>query len=1093
MKTWRKRLKLFRGASLLSALLSGIAVTALTFLCLVLCHFAVLSCFELTVGWKTGYYYFFQAVLGGEILYFIFYPLFHALFYFRLGSRELLKRVVLFVPEELKDVFISVYHLAFHRDKVTGSEELKRAAWVQKYVFLQEHGFVLAYPFRRLAVKMACVMILFLIFLGSRNFIGEVYDDLRDYRTVYPRYTFEFEVLNDCLEVESGKDFELRMRIHAKGYSVENAFVCFGGGEFLMERKDSVFVYHFESLHNDLRFHFKAEGTESGYWELKVLPVPVLTDYRVVVNPPAYTGLKPEVQKNTVDFQVLYGSRLQFQVRGVDIDSLCLSAKTAKKRFLDLKKGGTETDFTLDIRKSEHYTLYGSNAYFCEKPLLDFTVTCVADLYPGIQVTVVQDSMRSSLYYFYGVITDDYGFSDLRFNYALDGERFVVMPVRFVKNQPAQEFYFSFDFAEFSGMDYSSVDYYFEVFDNDVLSGPKSTRSDSRQYAILDLNTVFGYNQEVNQTVNSSLSEVEKLARDIVSGVKELQHKMLDDNVDNWEKQQLSKDIMEKKEALDKLLERVKEQNLKKSDINKSYTRQDSLLLSKQQQIQDLLDQVVDDDMKRLMEEFSKLSKEFSKDNFRNIDTEMKLTFDQMSEELDRNIELLKRFQIEEQHDLIGKQLEHLKSLQEKFEDARENSSLSSDSLAAKSRELQEEAENIQKNYEKLLENNEALSEPYDLKNLKPEFDALKKDLEQQTDRQSSGKKDDSLSEEIKEELEELAEELSRQQEQQFGKQGLPENDIELIIQNILILSLSQEELLQEFPRVESQSLRYNELGRLQDLKRQEYKIVKDSLSVLARSNLMLASLLSDKFYELEIKFGLLPHLIQDNKRGELSKEQQYIVTYLNDMALSLTEALQQSREESGKKDSPSGKDNRKPSDGKGKGYEQLKKRQQGMKQQLEDLISKMKNGEKGKPFQREISNMIREHELFRKSLNDFFSESGSLTPVEKQLLNEMNRLLEDNLRDLSNYSVSRQLIQRNNLLYNKLMMSEKALKEREEFEEKRKSESAKDREFERPETIFDNQRKRGLMKTDFRKYDLKLNDYFKSMYNNYYIRLGYE
>ena len=113
---------------------------------------------------------------------------------------------------------------------------------------------------------------------------------------------------------------------------------------------------------------------------------------------------------------------------------------------------------------------------------------------------------------------------------------------------------------------------------------------------------------------------------------------------------------------------------------------------------------------------------------------------------------------------------------------------------------------------------------------------------------------------------------------------------------------------MQEFPRVESQSLRYNELGRLQDLKRQEYKIVKDSLSVLARSNLMLASLLSDKFYELEIKFGLLPHLIQDNKRGELSKEQQYIVTYLNDMALSLTEALQQSREESGKKDSPSGR-----------------------------------------------------------------------------------------------------------------------------------------------------------------------------------------
>lgn len=1077
--------------SLLSAFLSGMAVIVLTFLFLILCHFCILSCFELTVGWKTGYYYFFQAVLVGEILYFILYPLFHALFRLRLGSIELLKRLVPFVPENLKDVFVSVYHLAFHRDKMTGSEELKEAAWVQKYVFLQEHDFVLAYPFRRLAVKGGCVLVLFLSLFLGRNLVGETYDDLRDYRTVYPKYTFEFEVLNDSLEVESGKDFELRMQIHAKGYSVGNAFVCFGGGEFLMEKRDSVFVYRFESLHNDLRFRFKAEGNESGYWDLKVLPVPALTDYRVVVTPPAYTGLKPEVQKNTVDFQVLYGSRLHFQVHGADIDSLYLLPQGGKRRLLDLKK--TATDFTLDVRKSGRYTLYGSNVHFPGKPLLNFTVTCVADLYPGIQVTAVQDSIRSSLYYYYGVITDDYGFSDLRFNYSLDGKRYTVMPVRFAKNLNAQEFYFSFDFSEFAGTDYSSVNYYFEVFDNDVLSGPKSTRSDAKVYEILDLNTIFDYNSEVNESVNSSLREVEKLARDIVSGVKELQHKMLDDNVDNWEKQQLSKDIMEKKEVLDKLLEHVKENQVKKSDLNKSHTRQDSVLSAKQQQIQDLLDQVMDDDMKRLMDEFSKLSKEFSKDQFRNLENKMKLTFDQMSEELDRNIELLKRFQIEEQHDIVHKQLDHLKSLQEKLDSARRDGSLSSDSLADKSRDLQEEMENIQKNYEQLLENNRALSDPYDLKDLKPEFDALKKDMEQQAEDQAAGKQDDSLSERIKEELEELSEELSQQQEEQFSRSALPENDIELIIQNILILSLSEEELLQEFPRVESQSLRYNELGRLQDLKRQEYKIVKDSLSVLARSNLMLASLLSDKFYELEIKFGLLPHLIQDNKRGELSKEQQYIVTYLNDIALSLTEALQQSSKDSGKKDSQTGKDNQKSSTGKGKGYEQIKKRQQGMKQQLEDLISKMKNGEKGKPLQREISNMIREHELFRKSLDDFFSESGSLTPVEKQLLNEINRLLEDNLRDLSNYSVSRQLIQRNNLIYNKLLMSEKASREREEFEEKRKSESAKEREYERPETVFDLRRKRGLMKTDFRKYDLKLNDYFKSMYNNYYIKLGYE
>lgn len=136
---------------------------------------------------------------------------------------------------------------------------------------------------------------------------------------------------------------------------------------------------------------------------------------------------------------------------------------------------------------------------------------------------------------------------------------------------------------------------------------------------------------------------------------------------------------------------------------------------------------------------------------------------------------------------------------------------------------------------------------------------------------------------------------------------------------------------------------------------------------------------------------------------------------------------------------------------------------------------------------------MIRENELFRKSLNDFISESGSLSNEEKQLLNEINRLLEENIRDLANYSISGHLINRNNQIYYKLIMSEKASKEREEYEEKRKSTSAADERFKKPELMFDFKKKSGIIKTDLYKTDIKLNSYFKNMYNNYYIRLGNE
>ena len=75
-----------------------------------------------------------------------------------------------------------------------------------------------------------------------------------------------------------------------------------------------------------------------------------------------------------------------------------------------------------------------------------------------------------------------------------------------------------------------------------------------------------------------------------------------------------------------------------------------------------------------------------------------------------------------------------------------------------------------------------------------------------------------------------------------------------------------------------------------------------------------------------------------------------------------------------------------------------MKQFQRNLKKQLEDLVSQMKNGEKGKPLHQRINNMIRENELFRKSLNEFISEAGSMSSREKQLLNEINQLIDQNI-----------------------------------------------------------------------------------------------
>lgn len=1091
----RSILSRFRWELLLSDLLKGAVFLAAYVLLYLFVYYFFISFFPVTLFFKSVSFFLF---FGGGIflaVFFLFRPVYLFAVSFNLRNKTILRRILRYCPAA-DDIFVSLYDLAFLSDTVSGDEQLKEAAFIQKYRFLDDKSLKVVFPFRLLLGHLAVLVLLTgIFFLNGRN-LGSLYRNMAAYDKIDdPRRNIDFLLLNESLNAEYGKPFQLKLKAGSDLFEVENVFVCYGGGEFLMNRRDSLFLYNFDMVNNDIHFYFKTGEARSGDYRIKVLPTPEVGGCQVTVIPPAYTGLKAEVLKDIADFRVLYGSVLRFHVHFSNIDTLFL--QSGDKWSQIALKAQSETDFSRNITASGEYTLWGSNSDFIRKNLINFSVTCIPDLYPGIQVSELQDSLNVSLHYFYGMITDDYGFSDLRFNYSLNGQTYTVVPMRMNKNLNTQEFYFEFNFAEFAGIDKAKISYFFEVFDNDAVSGPKSTRSDARNYLVPDLNSIFDYNTEVNASVNTAMNEAEKLAKDIVAGVKDLQKKMLDNSVDNWEKQQLSKDIVEKKNKLDKLLTEVKEQNQKKSSLNNNFTKQDSLLRMKQQKIQELLDNIMDDEMKKLMEEFSKLSEEFSKEKFQNVDEKMKLGFDQLSEELDRNIELLKRYQIEEQHNMLSQQLEQLREQQNRFEDSA--GELSSDSLGKAAEDIQKKLEDIKDNYNKLQEENKQLSQPYDLKEMDDKFAPLSEDLQKQQEKASEGKKEDKLSEKIKKEMDSLAEEMKKQQQENFMKMSLPQKDIELIIQNILLISFSQENLLYQFREVPAQSARYNELGRLQDMKKLEYKIVKDSLSAIARTNLMLASVLNDKFYDIEIKFGLLPDYIQNNKRKELLAEQQYIINYLNDMALVLSEALQKDKSEegesggNGESDNPGGTQKKGGKGDKKEGYGNLKKFQNGLKKQMEDLLSQMKKGEKGKPLQQGISKIIRENELFRQSLNEFMSGEGSFSEQEKQLLNEINKLLEDNIRDIANYSVTNNLIQRNNQIYNKLLMSEKASREREEYEEKRKSVTADDTKFKRPELYFKTDKKRGLMKTDLQKSGLKLNPYFKNLYNNYYIKLGDE
>ena len=122
------------------------------------------------------------------------------------------------------------------------------------------------------------------------------------------------------------------------------------------------------------------------------------------------------------------------------------------------------------------------------------------------------------------------------------------------------------------------------------------------------------------------------------------------------------------------------------------------------------------------------------------------------------------------------------------------------DSLIFKSESIRKNLEKLKFSYASTLKNNQELVDPYDLTMHFWVFTSIFK-----------------ISIYRNKNFQRLIGEFKEQQCRNFVNKSLPQKDIELIIQNILIISLSQEDLIDRFRSVETHSLIYSNLACLQE------------------------------------------------------------------------------------------------------------------------------------------------------------------------------------------------------------------------------------------------------------------------------------
>ncbi len=988
------------------------------------------------------------------------------------------------VYTEIKDKLINIIELENESNSIY-SNELKNASIDQKIDELKLFKFSESIKFKDLKFVFGLfltVLIVFSVtFLVTPDFFRESSVRLIHFKQKFEKpapYTFNLE--NSNLEIITGESVELIL--HCSGKEIpEMMYINFSGNNYLMKKADGLYKYTIENINSSISFYFTDKRYVSEIYRLKVLNKPFISSFRVDIQPPSYTNLNPESFQNIGDFKIASGTTVKWSFNTVDCDSLTMIFNDSTT--LDGKKNGSIFEIEKTIHHDVEYRIAIRNSKLKDKSNLVYRIQTVNDLFPEIQVVQVNDSINFKIFHFKGNIVDDYGFNKLDFNISAEGKdsTFAIPFTPFMLNQ---DFYYTFDFELVKNIG-KSFKYYFSVNDNDFVNHFKRTISETFSFTFPDYDEILAKENSDQSSIDQLFKKSEKLTEEIQQEFKDFKMKQINSELSEWEKFQTVKDIMNKKTDLENVLNKIKQQNKDANNFLNSFSEEKSEILKKQQQIDELLKDVFSDELKKLFDEFNELAKQFDPKKFDQLSKEMDSGLDDLAKQLDKNVQLLKKMKVEQKVERVIQELKNLavseKANLEKLEKR-------SDLISIKEDEKENEyrLKDLENDYNGALEINKALEKPMNLFNFDNEFSTIKQNYSKVLDDSEKGNKRKTSSgiENNSKSLDQLVFAMDQMLKNNKNKQNKANiEDIKQILDNLIIVSFDQEKNLIKFNSIDFNNPLINELKIKQKNIHGQVVFVKDSLYALAKRTPEISSVINKEMLGLESSVVSAFDVLESGNIGGSRMYQQYGITAANNLALFLSEALENIKEQE-KNSMPGEGDCDKP-DGKGSkpGMKSLKDSQSSIKEQLQQMIDQMKKGDMGK-MSKSIGQTLAQQEIMQQLIRDMVN-SGSVGSKASDQLKAIDQLLEQSRRDLINKNVNSELINRQNLILSKLLDAEKSEIER-DFEDKRESKTAIDIKKGNPEGYFEYNNKVKNENELIKKGNFKLRSFYDQKYNNF-------
>jgi hypothetical protein len=994
------------------------------------------------------------------------------------------------------------------------------------------------------------VILFLLIFTIKPSIITDGAEHLLYHQTYFEQPApFQFSISNKNLIAIQQQDFILEM--HLKGNEIPNeVFITVDGIEHKMEKSDKLkYTYTFNNVQKNIDFNFNAAGFNSKQYELSVLPKPILIKFNTQLIYPAYLNKKNETLSNIGDLQLPQGTKIKwtFFTKNTEIiylnfiDSIFKSEQTNDDEF----------SFSKQVMQSVSYSIKTGNDFLKQNPdSINYSLNVIPDQIPAIDVSEKIDSLNTQNIYFSGSIKDDYGFTRLIFKYTLSGKDSLgngfskqsEIPIGINKQNSTQPYFYFFNAANFNLQPGDKIEYYFEVWDNDGVNGSKSAKTNIMLFKAPSIDDINKATDKNNSETKKDINDEIKKAKDLQKDITDFSKKLAEKKQMGYEEKKKLEDILKKQNELKNKIEQTKQENQLNNKQQEELTKNDEALLEKQKQLEELFENIMTPEMKKLFDELNKMLDKLDKNQVQEKLEELKLSNKDMEKELDRTLEAFKQMEVEQKMQQAIDKLDDIKNKQDelkketegkeetKEKEGTKDAKTDNQKLEEKQKELNKKFDDLKKDIKDLEQKNDALEQKNEIPKTEEKQNEISKDMQQSAEElNKKNKKEAAKSEkeasdgmqEMKEQMQKSMDEMEKE-EQEEDMQALRQ-----ILENLLNLSFGQEDLMTNLSKLRTENPQYLNVPKKQRKLQDDSKIVEDSLFALSKRNPAISATVNREISSIIMNMKKTVNSLEERQQADAQTRMQYSMTSINNLALLLNESLEQMQQKAkeGKKDGsgkckkpgkgakPSSKPGDKPS------MQSMKQMQEQLNKQIEELKKALEKGQKpggekpgNKPGEKpggkkpggqggmgnqgkegadgmpglsqQLAKAAAQQEVLRRQMQqmlDKIKKDGGNNPG-----GNLAEMMEQTERDIVNRQITQETMKRQQDIITKLLESDKAEREREQ-DEKRKSNEAKNQNLSNPTQFLEYKRLKEKELELLNTVPPSLTPYYKDKVNNYF------